>query len=120
MQGNVDKLFADRMKKRGMSWTKKGANNRMAKLIPLSRMGKLEVGKRSCAKPSPALLRKDVDVSRKKFHERDGGAWLREEVPAFCGPHSDRPWVQVLRALVYGDNRTVAYASHPEIQPTNS
>lgn len=34
MEGNVDKLFADRMKKRGMSWTKKGAN-RMAKQISL-------------------------------------------------------------------------------------
>jgi len=26
MEGNVDKLFADRMKKRGMSWTKKGVD----------------------------------------------------------------------------------------------
>jgi hypothetical protein len=119
MEGNVDKLFADRMKKRGMSWTKKGAN-RMAKLISLNRVAKLEVGKRSCAKPTPALLKKGVDVSQKKFHERDGGDWLQAETPAFYGPHSDRPWVHVLRALVYGDNRNVAYAGHPEIQPTKS
>ena len=81
MEGNVDKLFAGRMKKRGMSWTKKGAS-RMAKLISLSRMGKLEVGKRSCVKPTPALLKKGGDVSQKKFHERDGGAWLQTEMPA--------------------------------------
>lgn len=37
MQGNADKLFADRMKKRGISWTKKGANG-MAELISLNRM----------------------------------------------------------------------------------
>lgn len=78
------------------------------------------MGKRSCAKPTPALLNKGVDVSQKKFHEWDGGAWLQVEMPAFYGPHSDRPRVQVLRALVYGDNRSVAYASHPEIQPTKS
>lgn len=81
MEGNVDKLFADRMKRRGMSWTKKGAN-RMAELISLSRMGKLEVSKRSCVKPTPALLKKGGDVSQKKFHERDGGAWLQTEMPA--------------------------------------
>jgi hypothetical protein len=40
IERNVDKLVANRMKKRGMSWTKKGAN-RMAKLISLGRMGKL-------------------------------------------------------------------------------
>jgi hypothetical protein len=97
------------MKKRGISWTKKGAN-RMAKLISLNRVGKLEVGKTSCAKPTPALLKKGVDVSQKKFHERGGGDWLQAEMPAFYGPHSDRPWVHVLRALVYGDNRNVAYA----------
>jgi hypothetical protein len=49
------------MKKRGMSWAKKGAN-RTAKLISLSRMGKLEVAKRSCAKPGYTLLKKGIKV----------------------------------------------------------
>jgi hypothetical protein len=119
MEANVDKLFADRMKKRGMSWTKKGAN-RMAKLITLSRTTKLDMGKRSCAKPAPALSKKGVDVPQSQLYEQDGSAWLQAEMPAFHGPHSDRPWVQALRALVYGDNRMVAYASHPKTQPTKS
>lgn len=38
IEGNVDKLGANRMKKRGMSWTIKGAQ-RMARLITLREMG---------------------------------------------------------------------------------
>lgn len=36
----MDKLIADRMKKRGMSWTRQGAD-RMARLISLRQMGEL-------------------------------------------------------------------------------
>ena len=38
IEGNVDKLIANRMKKRGMSWTRCGGN-RMARLINLREMG---------------------------------------------------------------------------------
>jgi hypothetical protein len=40
IEGNVDKLIANRMKKRGMSWTKRGGN-RMARLINLRERGQL-------------------------------------------------------------------------------
>lgn len=40
MEGNVDKLVANRMKKRGMSWTISGAQG-MARLISLRKMGQL-------------------------------------------------------------------------------
>jgi hypothetical protein len=40
IEGNVDKLIADRMKRRGMSWTKQGANS-MARLISLRERGDL-------------------------------------------------------------------------------
>ena len=40
IEGNIDKLVANRMKKRGMSWTVKGAQ-RIARLISLGEMGKL-------------------------------------------------------------------------------
>jgi len=40
IEGNVDKLVANRMKKRGMSWTLKGAQ-RMARLISLREMGQI-------------------------------------------------------------------------------
>ena len=41
IEGNVDKVIADRMKKRGMSWTRRGAD-RMARLISLREMGELD------------------------------------------------------------------------------
>ena len=31
------------------------------------------------------------------------GDWLNAGLPALHGPHCDRPWVQVLRTLIYGD-----------------
>ena len=37
-----------------------------------------------------------------QYQGKDDGAWLNTEVPALTGPHSDRPWVQVLRALAHG------------------
>jgi hypothetical protein len=41
MEGNEDKLVANRMKKRGMSWTVQGAQ-RMAKVLELEANGEVE------------------------------------------------------------------------------
>lgn len=120
VEGNVDKLFADRMKKRGMSWTKKGAN-RMAKLISLSHTGKLDTGQRvSTDKPEFILRKVSHTPGKAEYEGEDSAAWLQGSMPALYGPHSDRPWVQVLRALAHGDKIGVAYASHPEFPPTKS
>lgn len=89
----------------------------MAKPISLNWMGRLEVGKRSCAKSTPASSKKGVVIPQKKFCERDGGDWLQVDIPTFYGPHSDCSWVAVLRALVYGGNKSVTYVGRPEIQP---
>ena len=35
--------------------------------------------------------------------KKDGGDWLNAGLPALYGPYSGRPWVQVLRTLIYGD-----------------
>jgi hypothetical protein len=73
VEGNVDKLFADRMKKRGMSWTKEGAN-RMAKLISLSRSGRLDTGKKVSTDESHLTVSKEGNAIEKV--EYDDGAWL--------------------------------------------
>lgn len=41
------------------------------------------------------------------YQDKDDGTWLNARLPALCGPHSDRPGAQVLRALAhaYGDMR---------------
>jgi len=96
IEGNIDKLVANRMKKRGMSWTIKGAQ-RMTRLISLRETGELH----------PWITHKEGGQSKKITKQksiplRDTGAWLEAGLPALHGPHQNRPWVQVLRALSHG------------------
>jgi hypothetical protein len=92
IESNIDKLVAGRMKKRGMSWTKRGGD-RMVRLINLREQGELyHWVKPKPRKPDgkPALrfrLRPDTDgPSEDKYH-----TWLEANLPALSGPQSDRP-----------------------------
>jgi hypothetical protein len=103
IEGNVDKLVANRMKKRGMSWTIKGAH-RMTRLVNLREMGELHSwitnkGKQRDNKP-PRQVR-GIDKTRPNAGMTEQ-VWLEADLPALAGPHQDRPWVQVLRALIHG------------------
>jgi len=102
IEGNVDKLIADRMKKRGMSWTRRGAD-RMARLISLRERGDLNTRAKYQHGAQHIPLRKKTMLKRNQYQDRDNGAWLSAGLPALHGPHSDRPWVQVLRVLARGD-----------------
>jgi len=99
VEGNEDKLIANRMKKRGMSWTIKGAQ-RMAKALQLRANGEI---KRWCGRWKPS--NKEVELyPRLKIPKRktpsDGyGGWLEAGMPALTGPHPSRPWVQALREI---------------------
>jgi hypothetical protein len=104
IEGNVDKLIADRMKKRGMSWTRRGAD-RMARLISLREMGKLNTWIKCNSKPQYIPSREKTMLKGAQYQDRDNGAWLSASLPALHGPHSDRPWVRVLWALAHGDMR---------------
>lgn len=103
IEGNVDKLVANRMKKRGMSWTIKGAR-RMTRLVNLREMGELHVwithkGKRRDNKPSRQSQRISKPNPNAGMTQQ---VWLEAGLPALSGPHQNRPWVQVLRALIHG------------------
>ena len=99
IEGNVDKLVANRMKKRGMSWTINGAQ-RMARLIRLRETGQLHSwipgadGLRDSQPPKKK-------ISNRKTPEEHPGAWLDAGMPALHGPHQNRHWVQALRTLTY-------------------
>lgn len=99
IEGNVDKLIANRMKKKGMSWTIRGAN-RMARLINLREQGRLHLwvnhrGKQPQAERPPT----PVAALSQKGCIREGGDWLEAVLPATVGPHAYRPWAQVLRSI---------------------
>ena len=99
IEGNVDKLVANRMKKRGMSWTTNGAQ-RMARLIRLREAGQLRSwipGADGTGDSQPPKKK----ISNRKTPEEHPGAWLDAGMPALHGPHQNRHWVQVLRASTY-------------------
>jgi hypothetical protein len=100
IEGNVDKLVANRMKKRGMSWTIKGAQ-RMTRLISLREMGELHSWITHKDKPRGSQSPKKKRSKEKPMRGKDAGAWLEVTLPALHGPHQNRPWVQVLRALAH-------------------
>ena len=92
MESNEDKLFADRMKKRGISWTIRGAQH-MGKAIQLVANGELG---NWCGRKPPDFREQEDRPSFDLFDSRDGSV---ASVPALTGPHSARPWAQILRNL---------------------
>lgn len=109
IEGNVDKLIASRMKKRGMSWTKAGAN-RMARLIDLRESGELHswitsgsVRKQAepPAKTQPLRERSTLTITV----ERTVESCFQAGLPALHGPHANHPWVRALRDIAHRDPR---------------
>jgi len=100
MEGNVDKLAANRMKKRGMSWTKRGIR-RMACIIQLQKSGKIcswptkRTERIPFTKPS---IRPAADKDTKDDHY---ATWLDVNIPALSGPHGNRPWARILRSIAH-------------------
>ena len=91
MESNEDKLFANRMKKRGMSWTIKGAQ-RMGKAIQLAFNDNLRnwCGRKS---PEPRKLRPSFDLFQSK------GSSDTASLPALESSHASRPWARALKDL---------------------
>ncbi|NPV60731.1 MAG: ISLre2 family transposase [Actinobacteria bacterium] len=97
IEGNVDKLAADRFKKRGMSWRPSGADH-MCQIIELKENGDLgsyvtarRKADEKAAEAAMASLRREV--------RRNPEAWLRKNMP-LLEVRSGDPWVKdVLRVL---------------------
>ena len=104
IEGNVDKLIADRMKKRGMSWTRRGAD-RMARLISLREMGELNTWIKCSDKLQHTTVKKRIMPEESQYQGKDDDTWLNASLPALYGPYSNRPWTQILRALTHGGTK---------------
>jgi len=92
MESNEDKLFANRMKKRGMSWTILGSQ-KMGKGIQLSYNGEW---KSWCGRNKPKPVLEKEHVSFDLFDE----PYRNVSFPALEGSQASRPWVKVIRDLV--------------------
>ena len=99
MESNGDKLTANRMKKRGMAWTKRGANL-MSKAIQVCRNGELSRrcrGRVAWERESAAVHAPSVVGPRSRISD-----WAEASVPALRGPSASEPWASGLRRLIHG------------------
>ena len=100
IEGNVDKLIVRRMKNQGMSWSLQGIRKMLWLRISL-REGKLQ--ERLCSHRDKnasltlpeKMIRRVIDRTLKY----DYSDYFRTTMPALSGPHSSRPWVEMLKSL---------------------
>lgn len=101
MESNVDKFLAHRFKKRGMSWSLKGAlsllkvkqtisNNEWDEWWSHRRDEKIEIHTESL----PQLTAKDFWKN-----EKNTAPLIEAGIPALTGPDRNEPWVKVIREL---------------------
>lgn len=100
MEGNADKLVANRMKKRGMSWTKRGGQ-RMGRLILMQHWGEIPGWETRPSEPAPEP-KTTVQPKTKPGKGYCDGVWLAAHMPIFSGPHSGRLWIQSLKQMIHG------------------
>ncbi|MCF8002335.1 MAG: UPF0236 family protein [Halanaerobiales bacterium] len=98
MESNIDKVLANRFKKRGMRWSRKGARN-LAKIIIADRNDTLEkhLNKINWEFKTDDL-RKAYNNVQKKYSKSESEV-LRATMPALKGPKSDQDWVKGLRNI---------------------
>jgi len=100
IEGNIDKLIVRRMKNRGMSWTHQGIR-RMLWLRINIREGNLSHYLRSLRKETvtPMMPLKRINNVIDRNLRRDYFTYFTTGLPALSGPHSSRPWAEMLKSL---------------------
>ena len=104
MESNGDKLVANRLKKRGMSWSRAGVE-RLAKVIQLRANGELAQHCRSRVRPLDEQYCRFQARRRSLSTKRSHDQWLKATMPALVGPHAARSWVQGLNRLAHNRYR---------------
>lgn len=100
IEGNVDKLLAKRMKRQGMSWSRKGIRSMLC-VRSLVLEGRLSEYCYSLSSPCniPRTLVKRINRVIDKAAQRNYSEYFSSSLPALYGPHSSRPWVAALKSL---------------------
>jgi len=100
---NVDKLAADRFKKRGMSWRPDGADH-LCQVIELRENGELFSFVSQRRKAHPEVTEVAIASLRKEVR-RDPEAWLRSHMPLLQTRSGD-PWVKDVLMGLAGYSKT--------------
>jgi hypothetical protein len=102
IETNMDKPYAQRFKKRGMSWTIQGAQH-LAKVIDLQENGELEATCRRRGQPQTLQrLRPASAATTAPRSNLPGGPPFQATFAPRWGPHASRPWVRILCRLIEG------------------
>jgi hypothetical protein len=105
MESNGDKLVANRMKNRGISWTIRGAQH-LAKVLQLNANDEVGLVCRGpWSQPATVPQKTKTTVAPPPGRYLQKGQWLQVTLPALTGPHASRPWAQALRTLAYPPHR---------------
>ncbi len=95
IEGNVDKLVVHRMKGRGCSWRLPGVRAMLAICRHADQL-------RSHAYRYLPLQTPPRTYHTTQFLEVEYSETTQGSLPAFQGPHQNRPWVRSLHRLIYG------------------
>lgn len=100
IEGNVDKVIVRRMKNQGMSWTRKGIRRMLWLRIKLHEKSLATCLQRPCNESLPTKIpikrmNQVIDRTLKKNYPD----YFTAGLPALYGPHSARPWVEMLKSL---------------------
>jgi len=100
IEGNIDKVIVRRMKNQGMSWSLKGIR-RMVWLRINIREGTLPecLRFRNSNNVSVAMPEKRVNRVIDRTINDNYARYFNAGLPALSGPHSSRPWVEMLKSL---------------------
>jgi len=95
IEGNIDKILANRFKKRGMSWSPSGALN-------LAKIGQKIINNswESFWPKESEVIFKQVKPKREYKLPQENKYDRQYSLPVLVGPHQDRAWVKQLKELI--------------------
>jgi len=96
IEGNIDKILANRFKKRGMSWSPSGVLN-------LAKVGQLIINDdwdNFWPIKEEELKFKHIEPQEQYHLPKEDKYDHRYSLPVLIGPHQDRVWVKQLKELI--------------------
>ena len=95
IEGNIDKILANRFKKRGMSWSPSGALN-------LAKIGQLIINDdwEDFWPSEEEVVLKQIEPEEEYHFPKEDKYDRQYTLPVLVGPHQDRNWVKQLKELI--------------------
>ena len=95
IEGNIDKILANRFKKRGMSWSPSGALN-------LAKIGQLIINDdwEDFWPSEEEVVLKQIEPEEEYHFPKEDKYDRQYSLPVLVGPHQDRNWVKQLKELI--------------------